>query len=168
MPGRKFTSPADFNAQFTDWLGDANGRLVRTVKARPSELVIADREAMLPLPPVPPVVGWSNEIRLGRDYYVRIDTNDYSADPAHIGRLVAVHADLERVTVRLDRRLIADHDRVRARHVTVTDAVHLDAAAPLREEFGRPRNRVDDDALVRDLADYDRAFGLDSDEGEVA
>jgi transposase len=167
MPGREFTSPADFNAQFTEWLGDANGRLVRTLQARPSDLVIADRDAMLALPPVPPAVGWTNEIRLGRDYYVRVDTNDYSADPAHIGRLVAVHADLDRVTVRVDRRLIADHDRVWARHVTVTDAEHLDQARRLRDEFSQPRNQVDEAALVRDLADYDRAFGL-SDEGEVA
>ena len=27
---------------------------------------------MLPLPPVPPVVGWRKQVRLGRDYYVRV------------------------------------------------------------------------------------------------
>lgn len=81
MPGRKFVSPADFNGQFTEWLDDANGRLVRTVKARPADLVQADREAMLALPPVPPVVGWSSQIRLGRDYYVRVDTNDLLRRP---------------------------------------------------------------------------------------
>ncbi len=168
MPGRKFASPADFNGQFTEWLQDANDRLVRTIKARPADLVGADREAMLALPPVPPVVGWSNQIRLGRDYYVRVDTNDYSVDPAHIGRIVAVNADLERVTVRVDRRVVADHSRVWARRVTVTDAVHLDQARRLRDEFTQPRNHVDENALVRDLADYDRAFGLHDSQGEVA
>ncbi len=167
MPGRRFASPADFNGQFTEWLADANRRLVRTIKARPADLVGADRAAMLALPPVPPVIGWSNEIRLGRDYYVRVDTNDYSVDPAHIGRLVTVRADLDRVTVRIDRRVIADHARVWARHMTVTDPVHLDQARRLREEFNRPRGHVDDSTLVRDLADYDRAFGLD-DSGQVA
>ena len=167
MPGRRFASPADFNGQFTEWLADANRRLVRTIKARPADLVGADRAAMLALPPVPPVIGWSNEIRLGRDYYVRVDTNDYSGDPAHIGRLVTVRADLDRVTVRIDRRVIADHARVWARHMTVTDPVHLDQARRLREEFNRPRGHVDDSTLVRDLADYDRAFGLD-DSGQVA
>jgi transposase len=167
MPGRKFVSPADFNAQLSEWLEQANSRLVRTLKARPVDLVGADRQAMLALPPVSPVVGWSNEIRLGRDYYVRVDTNDYSVDPAHIGRLVTVHADLERVTVRVDRRVVADHARVWARQVTVTDAEHLDTARRLRTEFGRPRSHVDDSALVRDLADYDKAFGL-GDSGQVA
>lgn len=168
MPGRRFVSPADFNGQFAEWLADANGRVVRTLKARPADLVAADREAMLALPPVPPVVGWSNEIRLGRDYYVRVDSNDYSVDPAHIGRLVTVNADLERVIVRVDRRVVADHARVWARHVTVTDAEHLDQARRLRDEFARPRSHLDDNALVRDLADYDRAFGLANDGEEVA
>jgi hypothetical protein len=35
MPGRTFSSPADFNTQFTDWLAIANSRPVRTIKARP-------------------------------------------------------------------------------------------------------------------------------------
>ena len=52
MPGRDFASPADFNAQFTDWLTMANARVVRTIKARPVDLLDADRAAMLPLPPV--------------------------------------------------------------------------------------------------------------------
>ena len=96
MPGRTFASPADFNAQFTDWLDRANARVVRTIKARPVDLLDADRAAMLALPPVPLHLGWRNQIRLGRDYYVRLDTNDYSVDPTAIGRMVDVTADLDR------------------------------------------------------------------------
>lgn len=166
MPGRDFSSPADFNAQFTDWLGKANARTVRTIKARPVDLLGADRAAMLPLPPVPPTAGWVNRVRLGRDYYVRLDSNDYSVDPAVIGRFVDVTADLARVEVRHDGRLVAGHDRVWARGMTVTDPAHLAAAKLLREQFQRPRPASGpDDTLVRDLADYDRAFGID---GEVA
>ncbi len=164
MPGRTFTSPADFNAQFSAWLERANRRVVRTIKASPIDLVAADRAAMLALPPIPPTVGWSNQIRLGRDYYVRIDTSDYSVDPAAIGRQVTVTADLERVQVRLHGRLVADHARVWARHMTVTDPAHVATAVRLREQFAQPR-AVDDGELACDLADYDRAFGLD---GEVA
>ena len=36
---------------------------------------------MLPLPPAVLHLGWRNHVRLGRDYYVRVDTNDYSVDP---------------------------------------------------------------------------------------
>lgn len=162
MPGRQFASPDDFNAQLGDWLERANSRQVRTLRARPIDLVEADRAAMLPLPPMAPTVGWSHQIRLGRDYYVRLDSNDYSVDPAAIGRKVVVTGDLERVRVRLDRRVVADHARVWARHMTVTDEAHVATAKHLREELGRPRVvGEDDNALARDLAEYDRAFGLD-------
>lgn len=39
MPGRTFRSPDDFNAQFSDWLTIANSRVVRTIKARPTDLL---------------------------------------------------------------------------------------------------------------------------------
>src|SRR5687768_17169115 len=161
MPGRDFASPADFNTQFAEWLGLANARMVRTTKARPVDLLDADRAAMLPLPPVAPVLGWVNRVRLGRDYYVRIDSSDYSVDPAVIGRFVDVTADLTRVEVRHEGRLVATHDRGWARGMTITDPAHVAAAKVLREQFQRPRSAPDpDQELVRDLADYDRAFGL--------
>jgi transposase len=159
MPGRQFVSPADFNTQFTHWLERANRRVVRTIGAAPVDVIEADRAGMLPLPPVPLHLGWRNRVRLGRDYYVRIDTNDYSVDPHAIGRLVDVTADLDRVRVRADGRIVADHARVWARGTVVTDPAHLDAAAVLRREFQRPRAVAAGD-LARDLADYDRAFGL--------
>jgi hypothetical protein len=176
MPGRTFSSPADFNTQFTDWLALANTRTVRTIKARPVDLLEADQAAMLPLPPVPPAVGWTNRVRLGRDYYVRVDSCDYSVDPAVIGRFVDVSADLNQVEVRLEGRLVARHDRSWARGMTLTDPAHLAAAKQLREQYLHPQHLNDPtpqvhDGLARDLADYDRAFGLTSGltrDGEVA
>ena len=170
MPGRSFVSPADFNAQFSDWLARANSRVVRTIKAAPVDLVEADRAAMLPLPPIPLHLGWRNKIRLGRDYYVRLDTNDYSVDPTVIGRMVDVAADLERVRVRCEGRVVAEHRRVWVRGTTVTDPAHVETAAWLRKQFQQPRvvaSASDDLAqdLVRDLSDYDRAFGLNEQDG---
>ena len=103
MPGRTFASrPTSTPSSPTGWRGRTR-RVVRTIKARPIDLVDADRAAMLALPPVPLHLGWRNQIRLGRDYYVRVDTNDYSVDPTAIGRLVDVTADLDRVRVRARR-----------------------------------------------------------------
>jgi Helix-turn-helix domain of resolvase len=164
MPGRKFASPADFNAQFADWLSRANGRVVRTIKAAPRDLLDADRAAMLALPPIPVHLGWRNKIRLGRDYYVRLDTNDYSVEPSVIGRMVDVSADLERVRVRAEGRVVAEHTRVWARGTTVTDPAHVQTAAALRKRFQQPRTSAAGDDLARDLGDYDRAFGLACDE----
>lgn len=171
MPGRSFSDPADFNAQLTSWLQVANARTVRTIKVRPVDRIDADRAAMLPLPPIPPEVGWREHVRLGRDYYVRLDACDYSVDPSAIGRMVEVTADLDRVRVRLDGRPVADHARVWARGRTVTDPAHQASARLLRERLHQlpsdiPAAHSGD--LVRDLADYDRAFGLLPDSGEVA
>jgi len=163
MPGRTFASPADFNDQFTRWLTLANARVVRTVKASPVDRLGADLAAMLALPPVALHLGWRNRIRLGRDYYVRLDTNDYSVDPEAIGRFVEVAADLERVRVRLEGRVVADHARIWARGMTVTDPAHVAAAARLRAAFQAARPAGNGSDLDRDLGDYDRAFGL----GEV-
>ncbi|WP_425552966.1 Mu transposase domain-containing protein, partial [Lapillicoccus jejuensis] len=127
------------------------------------------------LPPIPPAVGWVNRVRLGRDYYVRVDSSDYSVDPGAIGRFVDVRADLDQVTVTHEGRLVASHDRAWARGRTVTDPAHVAAAKALREQYQRPRaadprdSLESGDELVRDLAEYDRAFGLaDVSDGQVA
>jgi transposase len=164
MPGRHFTSPADFNTQFSAWLTRANARVVRTIKARPVDVVQADKAAMLPLPPVVLHLGWRNHVRLGRDYYVRVDTNDYSVDPAAIGARVDVAADLDTVRVRAGGRLVAEHPRRWARATTVTDPTHVKAAAALRHAYQHPITRPEVQDLVRDLADYDKAFGIDAEQ----
>ncbi len=140
MPGRSFASPADFNDQFTEWLATANQRVVRTTGAKPITLLETDRTAMLALPPVPPIVGWRKQVRLGRDYYVNIARNDYSVDPTWIGRMVDAHADLDQIQVRLDGRLITEHPRMWARGLTITDTTHVDTAKRLRQEFQQPRD----------------------------
>ena len=64
LPGRTFTSPADFNTQLGEWLPGANRRTVRALEARPVELIGIDRAAMLALPPVPPRPGFGARVRL--------------------------------------------------------------------------------------------------------
>lgn len=44
--------------------------------------------------------------------------------------------------------------------MTITDPAHLETAKVLREQFRAPRSVAAGDDLVRDLADYDRAFGI--------
>src|ERR1035441_4354021 len=108
LPGRSFASPADFNAQMGEWMLLANGRFKRVLGCAPADRIDADRAAMAPLPPIAEsALGWHNRIRLPRDHYVRIDTCDYSAGPAVIGRMVDVRADLGQVTVTCEGRLVA-------------------------------------------------------------
>lgn len=93
---------------------------------------------------------------------MRLDSNDYSVHPAVIGRRIEVIADLHQVRVLCDGRLVADHQRVWARHQTITDPDHLAAARVLRRErLGLVRPAVEPDVEVRCLADYDSALGVD-------
>ena len=116
LPGRTFTSPADFNTQLWAWLPVANQRIVRRIGCAPATRWEADKAAMLTLPPVPPAIGWRHQVRLPRDHYVRVDGNDYSVDPAAVGRKVDVIADLATVTVTCAGQVVAEHDRCWARH----------------------------------------------------
>jgi transposase len=168
LPGRTFASPADFNAQLTDWLALANQRHRRVLGCAPADRIDADRAAMLPLPPVAPPTGWRSSLRLPRDHYVRLDSNDYSVHPAAIGRRVELAADLEGVRVFCDGRLVADHARCWARHQALSDPAHLAAAARLRRDRTAGPRAATDEVEVRCLADYDQAFGLDDHDGEVA
>jgi transposase len=166
LPGRRFASPADFNAQLEDWLVRANHRLHRVLQARPVDRFDADRAAMLALPPVSPIVGWRTATRLPRDHYVRLDANDYSVHPSVVGRRVDVTADLQHVTVACEGRPVAAHERCWATRQTITDPAHREAAAVLRaaRHLNVPRPTVAE-VEHRPLTDYDRAFGLD---GQVA
>ena len=162
LPGREFTSPGDFNTQLGLWLPKANARTVRMLKARPIDLLDLDKAAMLTLPPLVPAHGFAGRVRLPRDYYVRVFGNDYSVHPSAIGRMVDVAADLVMVSVRLQGRLIAEHSRSWGNALTITDPDHVCAAARLRETFGASRAvPVEAAVVVRDLAEYDTAFGVD-------
>jgi hypothetical protein len=116
---------------------------------------------MIALPPVPPACGWHKTARLPRDYYVRLDGNDYSVDPAVIGRRIEITADLARVRVLCDGRVVADHERCWAKHQTLTDPAHLQAAKALRSArrlavVPVPRG---DEVEQRDLSVYDQLSG---------
>lgn len=174
LPGRSFISPQDFNDQLQQWLPVANRRRVRVLDGRPIDFLDADRAQMLSLPPVPPVVETVTSVRLGRDYYVRVAGNDYSVDPTAIGQLVEVSTTLDRVTVSRAGRLLATHDRCWAARQILTDPAHVESAAALRRQFQAGPPPAAGDHLVRDLSDYDRAFGVDfttgtaTSDGEVA
>ena len=162
LPGRVFTSPADFTAQMTEWITTrANCRHHRGLGCRPVERWDTDRAAMLALPPVAPTLGWRTTVRLPRDHYVRIDSNDYSVHPSVIGRRVEVVADLDRVVVTSAGRVVADHARVWANHQSITDPDHAAAATAMRHARQHlPAPEVVGEVEQRPLSDYDAVFGL--------
>src|SRR5690349_10240990 len=106
LPGRRFIGPRDFNVQLQQWLTLVNARRRRALGCAPTDRITADREGMLALPPVAPATGWRAALRLPRDHYIRLDSNDYSVHPAVIGRRIEVIADLARVRVHYEGRLV--------------------------------------------------------------
>jgi hypothetical protein len=114
------------------------------------------------LPPVPPATGWRHSVRLARDHYIRLDANDYAVHPAAIDRRIEIIADLDRVRAFCGADLVADYERIWARHQTITDPAHRTAADLLRRQhLAVVRPPADPDMQVRCLADYDDALGLD-------
>lgn len=175
LPGRTFTGPDDFNTQLTAWLQIANRRQHRSIGARPADRWEADRAAMLTVPPVSPPSWWRFHTRIGRDHYIRVDTNDYSVHPRAIGRTVTVRADNEAVTVIAGDDLVARHARCWARHQSITDPEHAAAAQAMRGEVirrqaaraatARTAAILAPDSLgieveQRELGTYDRMFTL--------
>lgn len=169
LPGRVFASPEDFNTQLTHWLVTANQRVVRRLGGRPAEMLEQDRARMMPLPRSAPATGLTHRIRLARDYYIRVDGNDYSVDPRFIGRFVDAAASLEEVVLRHDGEVIGRHDRCWAQHQTITDPEHVKTAARLRAHYQAQQQRSTDTrrhpdghpVQIRALTDYDALFGVD-------
>jgi hypothetical protein len=118
---------------------------------RTVDLLEADYLAMLPLPPVARPIGLKHRIRLARDYYVRIDTVDYSVDPRVIGRFVDVTASPQQVVVYCDGQVVARHGRSCAKHGVITDLAHVTTRHHLD---GHP-------VALRALPDYDDLLGVD-------
>jgi transposase len=167
LPGREFNGPEDFNSQFGGWLGQANARHSRRIGCAPTARWSTDRDAMLGLPPAAPAFGWRNRVRLPRDYYVRIASNDYSVDPAVVGRFVDVVADLSHVTITCSGVVVGRHQRCWARHQTITDPAHRQTAQRLAHHAAAARVEAERSGATagqvverRDLSVYDAVFGL--------
>jgi transposase len=152
-PGRRFANHLDFQLQLDDWFGKANARTHKTLRARPIDRLIEEREVMRPLPEREPDTDRRWVTRVPPDPHVRFDTNDYSLDPAVVGRRVEVRVSQREVVavVRDTGELACRHERCFAKNRTVTALEHARALRASRRE---PR----DELLVeqRPLSVYDQ------------
>jgi transposase len=161
LPGRTFEDVADFNRQLVGWLTKrANVRVHATTRVRPAEAIFEDRGSMLAFPPVMPDVAWRHSIRLPRDHYVRVESNDYSVNPRFVGRRVDVTLTLDEVIVTCDGTEVARHGRCLASHQTILAAEHARVLRQMRIEAAAvdavADALADDGVERRDLTVYDR------------
>ncbi len=151
-PGRNFAGPLDFQEQLDQWFAHrANVRVHRALRERPVDRLAEERASLRPLPEHVPDVHRRFALRVPPQPYVRVDTNDYSLGPAFVGRRVEIVVSQRRVRGRvLDTgELACDHERLFARHRTVTALEHARALQQLRA--GRTEIEVE----RRPLARYD-------------
>ena len=116
---RIFHSPEEFNNQLHDWLAMENARSGAPPGYVPDALIAADREAMIPLPPIPPATGWRLSRRIGEHPFIDFDSNKYAVNPALTGQTVEIVADLRQVRVLCDRKVVAEHNRAWAHNRTI-------------------------------------------------
>ena len=157
LPGRTFDDVDDFNRQLRAWLKRANQRVHGTTKTRPAEAIFEDRGAMMGFPPVLPDPSWKFTVRLPRDHYVRVDTNDYSVNPRFVGRRVDVTVTLNEVIVTCDGTEVGRHRRCLAKHQSVLAGDHGRILRQIRSEAGEVEP-VEVAVEERDLAVYDQLY----------
>ena len=149
-PGRRFANELDFQDQLDAWFIKVNQRTHKTLRARPIDRLAEERQVMRPLPRAMPDTARRWVMRVPPDPYLRLDTNDYSLDPALVGRRVEVCAGQREVLAWvLDTGEVAcRHARVFAKHRTSTALEH---ARTLRDARRPSEAQVE----VRPLARYD-------------
>jgi transposase len=155
-PGRVFANELDLQAQLDGWFDErANARTHKTLRCRPIDRLIEERQAMVALPPAPPDTDRRWVLRVPPDPYLRFDTCDYSLDPALVGRRVEARvSDREVLAVALETgERACRHARSFARHRTITALEH---ARGLKQQRGERRGTREPIVEIRSLASYDR------------
>ena len=170
LPGRTFTSPADFNAQLGAWLPVANTAHRAPDRVHPTARWEADRAAMLTLPPVAPAIGWRHPDPAAAGPLRARGQQRLLGPPrrgrAHRGRRRRPghgHGDLRRDGGRHPRPVLG-----------APPVDHRPGPPPGGPRAGRtvprtdPHRRRPDDVEQRDLSVYDAAFGLSEDRSHDA
>jgi transposase len=157
-PGRVFANHLDFQDRLDAWTEKANGRVHRTIRAVPAERLAEERSRMRSLPDRMPDSDRRHVVRVPAQPFVRVDRNDYSIDPAFVGRRVEVRVSQSEITaVVLDTgELVARHRRVFAGGLTLTDPAHQTELERQREKRWR---RDEIDVEIRPLSRYDQLIG---------
>ena len=144
-PGRMFANHLDFQLQLDGWFAKANARTHKTLRARPVDRLIEEREVMRPLP--------ERELDLDRRWVTRGAAR--SARPLRHQRLLARPRLVvgRRVEVRVSQQRghrgrardtgehACRHERCFAKHRTITALEHARTLEPLRGERRATRCR---------------------------
>lgn len=127
LNGRIFSDLADLNAQARHWLTNtANVRVHATTQQRPTDLW--PREGLSALPTVVPYKLCELVSRkAGFDGFVRYGKSRYSLPPEHAGRCVLIGPQDNRIVIRVQDMIVAEHIPAQKAGASVTDPAHIAA-----------------------------------------
>jgi len=153
-PGRVFANHLDYQDRLDAWTDKVNQRQHRTVRSVPSERFAEEKTRMRPLPAQMPDVDRRQVLRVPAQPFIRVDRNDYSINPAFVGRRVEVRVSQSEITaVVLDTgELACRHRRIFAGGLTLVDPAHQTQLERQRHDR-RQRHQIE--VEVRPLARYD-------------
>jgi transposase len=159
VPLRSFTSLDDLQAQHDRWAAEvAYVRHHRRIGAVVADAWATEKGWLRPLPDPLPDVSRRLETRVSKDCFVRVGNVDYSVPPGLAGRRVQLQVTLERVVVRLEGTVIAEHDRSWIPADVVAAPTHLRLLREHRQ--ARQSLRAGDvDVPAPDLAAWDAIAG---------
>jgi transposase len=154
-PARIAANELDYQLQLDTWFNErANPRVHKTLRCRPIDRLVEEREVMAPLPQVWPDTDRRWVLRVPPDPYLRFDTNDYSLDPLLVSRRVEARiSEREVLAVALDTgELACRHARSFAKHRTITALEH---ARTLKHQRHERRGSAEPQVEIRSLTSYD-------------
>jgi transposase len=113
LPGRRFSSWDDLNAQARAWCEQiANQKPKRALGMSPQTAYVLEKPYLRPLPPHLPPVYQAFTRLVDVEGYIYLDTNRYSVPERLIGKKVEVYKYPEQVKVLFRHREVAEHPRL--------------------------------------------------------
>jgi transposase len=142
--GRSFVDLADLNAQADAWCkGMAADRRCPGDPTKSVREAFSEEAPRLLAPPANPYQLYERiAVTTRKTPYVRFDLNDYSIPHTHVGRALALLADLERVYILDGLKVIASHPRSFDKGVQVENPAHV--AGLIAEKHAARHHRATD------------------------
>jgi transposase len=134
-----FATLAQANAAAVAWCAEVNGRLHSVTCAVPAERLLAEREALRPLPSLRPPLRQGELRKVDRLACVRFGSARYSVPQQLVGRQVELVASGGEVVISHEGREVARHSLVAPGEVSLQDAHYGGPARPPARAV-RPRS----------------------------
>lgn len=125
LAGLELSDFALVNPTARQWLDTvANVRIHGSTKRRPSDLLLAEKPQLRPLPVQPYDVGVLRPVRASRQFRVTVDTNTYSVPAEYAGAALTLKLYPDHLCLYHQERLIARHVRSYDRQRDFEDPDH--------------------------------------------